>query len=90
MKNEYPSKEDYRNATHIIVPGSTLCLSINVEPQITKLIDQLKTLFVTNYNVKYLGICYGHQLLSWILNPGSVRRAKAGTFGINKIEIVQS
>lgn len=85
MNGEYPSHEDYEKATQIIIPGSPLCISINIEPNIQKLINQLRSLVMKNQKVKFLGICYGHQLLSEVFNPGSVRRAKKGSFGLNKI-----
>jgi hypothetical protein len=34
MKGHYPTNNDYKNAHQIIIPGSTLCLSKKVEPQI--------------------------------------------------------
>jgi hypothetical protein len=30
LKNEFPSEEDLKQATQIIVPGSPLCISINI------------------------------------------------------------
>ena len=86
MHNEFPTEEDYKRVTHIIIPGSTLCLSINVEPQIALLMSQLRNLFSVNSMVKYLGFCYGHQLLAEVLNPGSVRRSLTGAFELNTIE----
>lgn len=42
LKNEFPEDEDFRKATQVIISGSPLCISINIEPQIHRVIGALR------------------------------------------------
>lgn len=84
---EFPSKQEFANATQIIVPGSTLSFidSNNIEPKVVNLMRELKTTFETNKKVKFLGLCYGHQLIAELFKPGSVQTT-CGTYpGLSKV-----
>lgn len=73
---EYPEEDEFLKATHIIVPGSPFCLSGEFPPVFSKLMERLRRLFDENKQIKYLGICFGHQFISEIFCPGAVKKAK--------------
>lgn len=84
FENGQPSEELYQRASLIIVPGSSLAVYSNIK-ELRNFTNKLKQVFVTNKQVKILGVCFGCQLLAEIFD-GKADKAAVGTFGQNEIE----
>lgn len=61
--NEYPTDELLDNARAIIIPGSRASAYDDAD-WIKKFREWIKKTYENKKNIKFLGICFGHQIIS--------------------------
>lgn len=88
LEQKFPSLEDYSAAKAIMVPGSPLHISQQV-PELMKFSKEVVNAFYTNPALKYLGICFGAQLISHCLG-GHVSASGRKHDGVESMHRVKS
>ncbi len=71
---EFPSKEDLSTAKVIIIGGSKNS-AYDINPHTLKLKQFILNTHKTHPNIKWVGLCYGHQIINLALG-GSVEKMK--------------
>ena len=77
--NQFPDHETLSKAKAVLLPGSLLHVYNNDE-QTVSLVNWLRNSLNTYKTVRFLGICYGHQLITTALNGKVNLRAEKSLF----------
>lgn len=78
-----PSDELYREASLVIVPGSSLSVNCG-RKEIQDLILKLQQMLQASARLRVLGVCFGCQLVAPVFG-GKVGKAQVGTYGLSHI-----
>ena len=87
LKGQLPTEEDYQRASAIVVPGSAKSVYDKV-PEIDQFALDINRALDKNRKLKYIGVCFGAQLLAHSLG-GRVEKSGTICTGLQKIEVLK-
>jgi len=85
--DQWPSPEDLDRYEALLIPGSAACAFDDALPWLQPLIRLIKTTFYNRPQIKLLGICFGHQVLSRALGGDCVRNDKGWEIGVVEVTL---
>jgi GMP synthase-like glutamine amidotransferase len=85
IKSVFPSDEELRDIKAFWITGSTAD-SFDNDPWILNLVEFIQNIH-NNYNIPFVGICFGHQVIGRALGGKIGRNDKGWELGTNTVEV---